>query len=37
MSEDRAILDFLRANFTRLNERLDRVDTRLDEIGSIGA
>jgi len=32
MSEDRAILDFLRANFTRLNERLDRVDTRLDEL-----
>ena len=32
MSEDREILDFLRANFARFNERFDRVDTRLDEL-----
>src|SRR5713226_6357396 len=38
MPEGREILDFLRANFARLNERLDRVDVRLDELTTrIGA
>ena len=32
MSEGKEILDFLRANFARLNEQFDRVDTRLDEL-----
>jgi hypothetical protein len=32
VSEREEISDFLRANFTRLNERLDRVDTCLDEL-----
>jgi hypothetical protein len=29
VSEGKKILDFLRANFARLNQQLDRVDTRL--------
>jgi predicted nucleic acid-binding Zn-ribbon protein len=32
VSESREILDFLRANFGRVNDRLDRVDIRLDEL-----
>jgi hypothetical protein len=31
-SETREIFDFLRADFARRNERLDRVDLRLDEL-----
>ena len=31
MSEAGDVLDFLRARFTRLDERLDRIDRKLDE------
>jgi hypothetical protein len=34
VSEGKEILDFLRANFARLNEEFDRVDTHLDGLTS---
>jgi hypothetical protein len=34
VSEGKEILDFLPANFARLNEEVDRVDTRLDGLTS---
>ena len=32
MSESSDVLDFLRARFTRLEDRLDRIDRKLDEV-----
>ena len=32
MPAEREVLDFLRANFARINERLDRNETRLGEL-----
>jgi len=32
MPADSDVLDFLRANFARVHERLDRIETRLGEL-----
>lgn len=32
VTDEPEILDFLRANFARIHERLDRIDIRLDEL-----
>jgi hypothetical protein len=36
MSEAGDVLDFLRAHFTRLDDRLDRIERRLDLVDGIG-